>query len=391
MRKMAAAVLISSLAAAAPAAAAVPRGPAGDAFYQPPGSLPGKSHGDPIRARGLTGEAVLAGGRTHRLILYRSNSVAGKAIAVSGTLHLPRGKAPRGGWPVLAWGHGTRGLADACTPSKGYGTFAAEDQLLARWLARGYVVARTDYEGLGTPGVHPFLVGRSEGRGILDSVRAARKLFPRKVSRRIVIAGESQGGQAALWAAADAKAWTPELRVLGTLAFAPVSQLRQQGELFPTLESAPKSFTAYAAMIMRGLEAAKPGLAIASILSERTRPLYPFVDEECQPRLTQDDRFGLVKPKEFFREGADLAPILGELESHDAGNLKIRHPVHLAQGTADTTVFKLFTDELVKELKENGVSLAYRVYEGAEHGSDLFGRPAVLADALAFTKRRAGR
>jgi pimeloyl-ACP methyl ester carboxylesterase len=207
----------------------------------------------------------------------------------------------------------------------------------------------------------------------------------------VVIAGESQGGQAALWAAADAKAWTPELRVRATLAFAPISQVRQQGTIFPTLESAPPSIVAYAATIMRGAEAVKPGLDIPSILGERARAAYPFVDVECQSRLTQDDRFGLIKPKEFFREGADLAPVLGELESHDAGNLRIPYPTHIAQGTADGTVLKGFTDELVKELEENGVRVAYPVYEGAGHGSDLLKVPAVQTAALAFTKKRAGR
>ena len=51
--------------------------------------------------------------------------------------------------------------------------------LLQRWLKAGYAVVRTDYEGLGTPGVHPYLVGRSEGRSVLDAVRAARALDPR--------------------------------------------------------------------------------------------------------------------------------------------------------------------------------------------------------------------
>lgn len=391
MRWIARGLLAATLAVApASAHADVRRGPAGDAFYEGPAALGAGRHGDPIWQRPATRPAALRGARANRLLLYRSNSPNGKAIVVSGTVAIPRGRSPRGGWPVLTWGHGTRGLADGCAPSKGYGAFASETRLLERWLARGYAVVRTDYEGLGTPGVHPFLVGRSQARGMLDAVRAARKAY-RGIGRRTIVAGESQGGQAALWAAADAPAWTPELRVRGTLAFAPVSQLRQQGELFPTLESAPPSFSAYAAMIMRGVEAVNPGLRIASLLSDRTRPLYPFVDEECQSRLTQPDRFGPVRPREFFREGADLAPALAALEANDAGNLRIRHPVHLAQGTADGTVFKPFTDELVRELRGNGARVAYAEYEGAGHGNDLLEVAAVQRDALAFARRRAGR
>lgn len=390
MRWIAGALLAATLAAAPAAQADVRRGPAGDAFYAGPAKLGTGKHGDPIWARRATGAAALRGARTNRLLLYRSSSPNGAAIVVSGTVAIPRGRAPRGGWPVLSWGHGTRGLADQCAPSKGYGAFASETRLLERWLARGYAVVRTDYEGLGTPGVHPFLVGRSQGRGMLDAVRAARTAF-RGLGRRTVLAGESQGGQAALWAAADAHAWTPELRVRGTLAFAPISQLRQQGQLFPTLESAPPSFPAYAAMIMRGVEAVNPGLRIASLLSDRTRPLYPYVDEECQSRLTQADRFGPVRPREFFRQDADLAPVLAALEASDAGNLRVRQPVHLAQGTADGTVFKPFTDELVEELRANGARVRYAVYEGAGHGHDLLKVAAVQRDALAFARRRAGR
>ena len=69
---------------------------------------------------------------------------------------------------------------------------------------------RTDYEGLGTPGDHPYLIGVSEGRSVLDMVRAARKLDS-NLGKRVVIAGHSQGGHAALWAASLQRSWTPEL------------------------------------------------------------------------------------------------------------------------------------------------------------------------------------
>jgi pimeloyl-ACP methyl ester carboxylesterase len=383
-------ILVIALVTAPAAEAKVRPGPAGDAFYKPPSKLTGKSHGDPVWMRKLAGKAVLRGAKSNLLLLYRSNSTDGKAIAVSGTLTVPRGVPPRGGWPVLTWGHGTKGLADPCTPSKGYGGIESETSLLQSWLKRGYAIARTDYEGLGTPGVHPYLVGRSEARGMLDIVRAARKANP-AIGKRVLVAGESQGGQAALWAGGEAPKWTPELQVRGTLAFAPISQLRQQGAVFPNLDSAPPNLMAYAAMIMRGVEAADPGLNIVSLLTDRARPIYPFVDTECQPRLDDADRFGPIQPKEFFRSDADIGPVLAALEANDAGNLKIKSPVHIAQGTADATVLKPFTDELVKELRARGAKVSYELYEGAGHGSDLLKVPAVARSALAFGRKRAGR
>ena len=89
----------------------------------------------------------------------------------------PRGPAPQGGRPVVAWAHPTTGVVPRCAPSLARKRF----QLIAGlrlMLARGYVVAATDYPGLGTPETHPYLVGDSEGRAVLDSVRAARKFRP---------------------------------------------------------------------------------------------------------------------------------------------------------------------------------------------------------------------
>ena len=107
-------------------------------------------------------------------MLYRSTSPTGAPIAVSGTVAVPKGNAPRGGWPVITWAHGTTGIADACAPSRANVLGGYDNPLLNRWLQAGYAVVRTDYEGLGTPGDHPYLIGVSEGRSVLDMVRAAR-------------------------------------------------------------------------------------------------------------------------------------------------------------------------------------------------------------------------
>ncbi|MBA5745491.1 alpha/beta hydrolase, partial [Escherichia coli] len=52
-------------------------------------------------------------------ILYASTDGVGghTPIAVSGALFVPRGTPPAGGWPLVAWAHGTFGMADICAPS----------------------------------------------------------------------------------------------------------------------------------------------------------------------------------------------------------------------------------------------------------------------------------
>lgn len=112
------AVISLAVLPAAAADAEVRKGPAGTAFYTPPKTLPGSGHGGLVWARRQTGLAALAGASRSELLLYRSIGVRGKAVAVSATLSLPKGKAPKGGWPVITYAHGTTGTDDSCAPSR---------------------------------------------------------------------------------------------------------------------------------------------------------------------------------------------------------------------------------------------------------------------------------
>jgi acetyl esterase/lipase len=96
---------------------------------------------------------------------------------------------------------------------------------LADILAKGYVVVATDYPGLGTPGIHPYLIGISEARAVLDSVRAARNLPHTGASNRFAVWGHSQGGHAALYTGELAASYAPELRLVGVAAAAPATYL----------------------------------------------------------------------------------------------------------------------------------------------------------------------
>src|SRR5438270_1495177 len=209
-------LLLAAALVPAGAHAAVRKGPAGLAFYKPPAHLPGGTHGRLIWARRTSARSWL--------VLYRSVGLNGKVDAVSGVVSVPKGRAPKGGWPVISYAHGTTGIADGCAPSRAPSTAAYVKPLLDRWLKAGYAVATTDYDGLGTPGIHPYLIGPPEGHDVLDIVRAARGLGV-SVGPRVILSGHSQGGQAALYAAALASKWTPELTIRGTVAFAPVTHL----------------------------------------------------------------------------------------------------------------------------------------------------------------------
>ena len=361
-RALIALAAVATCAVAAPAAGAT-TGPSGLRFYSPPKRLLAGPHGSVIWTRAIP-NALTAAGRTY-LVLYRSRGLDGKPIAVSGTIETPKGRAPAGGWPVVSWAHGTTGIADICAPSRiptastsyVYSEFNA-------WLRRGYAIASTDYEGLGTPGVHPYLIGKSEGRGVIDIVRAARAPDSR-VGRRWVIAGHSQGGHAALWGAALGPSWAPELSFRGVAAFAPASHVGDEARLLANLNSV-RGLTGLAVLIVAGAAVADPGINPTGLASDLARPLIPRVYRECLSRLGGPNEFGALTLAQLVRPGADLTRLLRVLDANNP-SLKIRAPVLIAQGTADTTVFPVFTNQLVGELRKKGDAVTYRTYAGVKH------------------------
>jgi hypothetical protein len=119
-------------------------------------------------------------------VLYRSRGLNEEPIAVSGVVIIPGGPAPPGGRPIIAWAHPTSGVVPHCAPSLAI-FFFQQVQGLREMVRRGYIVAATDYPGLGTAGPHPYLVGISEGRAVLDSVRAARNLAQDEAQKRFAV------------------------------------------------------------------------------------------------------------------------------------------------------------------------------------------------------------
>jgi pimeloyl-ACP methyl ester carboxylesterase len=383
--------LAALFAHVAPAPAPILSGVSGNAFYTPPKPMPGKAHGDAISIRTEPEPDALASAARNQLLLYRSTGVNGKPVAVSGLVHLPKGKPPRGGWPIVSWAHATSGLGDQCAPSRNPGEGAIHayhvyiEGLLDRWLNAGFAVVRTDYEGLGTKGVHPYLIGRSEGRSVLDMVRAARQAH-RSLGRRVVVAGHSQGGHAAVFAAALAPKYTPELLVRGTAAFAPAAQ---GDEVFRAgvASDQPSRASGYAAVIARGVEAAYPKVGVPSLLSARGKELYPLTLSRCIPEITAaDSEFAQTAPRDLFAAGADLGALTKAIAANDPTDLRLTTPLLVEQGAADTTVLPALTEAMVRGLRRRGAKVTYKLHENIDHTTVAFGEPQ--DEAFAWVVKR---
>jgi hypothetical protein len=163
-------------------------------FYRaPPQEIAGRP-GTLIRQEPL-GLAAPFGASVVR-VLYRSTGLHDESFPVSGVVIIPPGPMPREGRPIVAWAHPTTGVVPRCAPSLAM-FLIQQIQGVREMVQRGYIVAATDYPGLGTPETHPYLVGESEARAVLDSVRVARALTG--APARFAVWGHSQGGQAALF------------------------------------------------------------------------------------------------------------------------------------------------------------------------------------------------
>ncbi|WP_437746867.1 lipase family protein [Sorangium sp. So ce1504] len=344
--------------------------PDDDTFYRPDLPLEGE-HGEVIWSRPLTGPAALAKARVNQLVLYRSRDVHGKAIAVSGIIALPHKAPPEGGYPIVSWAHGTVGCADTCAPSRDTITSPAHPfnehphGLLTAFLDRGWAVVMTDYEGLGTGGLHPYLLGESEAHGILDIARAARRLYPAELSKKLAIVGHSQGGQAALFGGYHAPIWTPELDLRGVAAMAPASGVHLLVAAGTTLNYAQPGF-AFTALFLAGAIAGNPNINPEELLTVKAYSVWPHIHEKARIELAKEDSWGGLKGTEQLNPGPNPSKkaFFDQLELMNPA-LRILAPIRISQGAKDPRIRADFTRTLHHQLAAlNGpANVTYKEYE----------------------------
>ena len=345
--------------------------PAGDSFYLPPSPLPLAEHGTVIRSLPLTDSAALPSAARNLVVLYHSKSIDGRDIAVSGTIAIPAGKPPASGWPVTTWTHGTTGIGGACAPSRDTPNgpehlfLGMKQVLMDGYVKRGYVVVATDYEGLGPPGLHPFLQGESEGRGALDIIRAAREIDP-QIGKQYVVIGHSQGGQADLFTAAIGPNYVPELKLLGNVAMAPASHIAATVQSM-TMDSKPSYALGYAMYVLESFASNHPEIDLRKILTPQALAHLPETLQSCITKTSSAGYWATSIPKDQFIAGADLSAVLKVAAANEPGGLSIATPTLVVQGGMDDTVLPAWTDATAHSLCGNGNSLFYTVYPKATH------------------------
>lgn len=344
------------------------RNPAIDEFYDPPDRIVG-APGTVLRSEPFLG--ALPPDSVGWRVMYVSTDADDFPIAVTGLVVAPA-VAPEGPRPVLAWAHGTTGIGRACAPSISEDPFAGIPDMTGA-LEEGWVITLTDYPGLGTPGPHPYLVGQSEGRAVLDSVRAAHDLdlhlddddIGGEIDDRYAIWGHSQGGHAALFAGQLSETYMPEQELVGVAALAPATLLQDNLAAIEGTDMG-KVLTVFT---IASWTAVYPDLPDDTLSADASRPAQRLTgactNQPSRPRVAIDgallpDPVAAIDP---FTDPAWTA----RLEQNSPDPAGVVGPLLVAQGLADEIIVPPVTEEWTRRRCAAGGVTQWQTFAGVTH------------------------
>lgn len=362
-----AAALITTVSAAmltaTPAQAADVVEPPRPAFYEAPATLPA-ANGAVIRTEKLTylldplDATSLV--RNSTRVLYKTTNRAGRAIAVSGTVLVPNASwVGIGSRPVISYAAGTQGMADRCAPSRMFSEGLEYEAIgIEPLLARGYAVAITDYEGLGTKGIHTYMDRVSQGRAVLDMVRAAQQLgVGINANSPVGLQGYSQGGGAAAAAVELAPTYAPELKIKGAVVGAVPAEL---GAVAKNLDGS--LFSAFGFFALRGLSASYD-FDFGPYLNAAGTKAMTDVEQDCVFDLFSN---AFVKSETLTANGQPIStfltqePIRTMVEDQRIGKIKPQVPVLVNHSALDDTIPYSVGKAMAKSWCSKGGNIRFR-------------------------------
>lgn len=346
MRRLLAALLVYLAVAAMPAVA------------QQPGTL---ISADPITA-------APSGVQAWRVSYWTTNA-QGVLMQVTGLVAAPMEAIPPRQRRVIAWTHGAWGVAKKCAPSLSANFFGASAGVEPA-VRRGYVVVAPDYIGLGSPTMHPFLIGDDTAYAVLDAVRAARGIPGAAAGSSFAVWGESQGGHAALWTATNARRYAPDLTLVGTAAAAPptdlAANLREGSDKNARallMSFALHSWSTLYGYPMDGI-ANKTNVGVIRRLAENN-----CVSLSAKPKLGTILGILTVARATRNKDIGQIEPWKSLARANSVDPARVPGPLLLAQGDKDTIVAPAVTRKFAKSVCRNKTRLRWIEMRGTEHAN----------------------
>lgn len=315
-------------------------------------------------------------------VSFETTDLDGSAAEVRAQLFVPVLDDPEI-LPLYVFGPGSTGLVNPCRPSREHiagirwGLYRAH---VVSHVAQGAIGVLPDYVGFEDAArIQPYFVAVSEGRMMLDAVRAAQRFYrtnptPAIPSPRAILAGYSQGGHAA-FAAADLRAtYAPELQLGGIIGYGATTDMRALFLEF--VVSAPLVIHVYSQLY--GTQQFNP----RAILQDRwADSLSEDVTTQCIGGIQS---YYPWDPAELYRPAFLRALRNDELErayprihevlrANSTGLTGHGVPALLLQGTEDIVVREASQARFARRLCGQGSRVLYRVFEGARHDTRQIG------------------
>lgn len=328
-------------------------------FYSTPANLRSTKPGDLLRKEAFAGYALPKGATAVR-ILYHSLDATGRDVATSGVVLIPAGAAPAGGWPVIAWAHGTSGVARLCAPSAMKDVYYGDEGLMPMVKA-GFAVVATDYHGLGTEGAHQYVNKTAQAHDVIYSIPAAHAAVP-GLSDQWVADGHSQGGLAA-WGVAELEHDLHDASYLGAISVAGVAR---EADFFDHLDSTP-GVGFYLAFMAAGIHARYPEFNPRDLVSAAVLAHYDDVTTNgCFDYGYAT--YAALPAGTLLRDGWNKSPYVHQFFEGNAEGLKpIGGPLFVIAGEGDQTVPIVAVREAVDRLCKAKQPVTFKSYPGLDH------------------------
>lgn len=318
--------------------------------------------------------------------IYQSETLSGSPVPVSAFIlwpYSPR-RQPDGGHPVVAWAHGTSGLAANTAPSH-------LKNLWQHYLApyqialQGYVVVGTDYAGLGVSKdgsgrdiMHEYLASPAQANDVVYSVAAAQSAFS-ELSKQFVVIGHSQGGGAA-WSVAQKADLTPIPGYLGAVPISPYTKVSEEETDIMDL---------LVAIICSGMTVAFPEFKLSDMLTEEGENRVIAVH---QTNAAVYSAMALLSGVKLLKPNSrDNATFRKQQQLTSNGGKPIAGPMLIIHGKADPVLIVAAVESAVKKTAEvsSEAWIEYVALPNVSHEAALTAAQSVWMDWIG--DRFAGR
>ena len=319
-----------------------------------------------VRSEPATDFALPPGIRAIR-ILYHTRTASNTDTLSSGVVLIPYGQPPRDGWPLLAWSHGTSGVANNCAPSLMRSLFYNWEGLY-EYVMLGYAVVATDYAGLGTGGRHAYLDMLSNATDVVNSVPAAHAAVP-DLSQKWLVVGHSQGGLASL-GVAELEGEIKDPNFLGTIALAGASDL--QDSIHAVLKARVPVLNGLIAFWVYGVKTVYPKLDLKDVLTDQALTLYDAsVEDGCS---AASGAFTALPTDQILQPGWNDNQYIQQFLARDRpGAQSTFGPLLLVGGGDDPLFTESASRKIFQRLCAAGGQIQRKIYPGLTHDPVVYG------------------